>query len=693
MEIFEIKNKEIGARIGKLRTKSGELETPAFFPVINPHLPFVTPKDIKKVGFNSIITNAYSIYQDQKLKHKVKKEGLHKAYGWENVIATDSGAFQLWQYKDFLVSNLEMCEFQKKIGADIGAILDVPFGRKGKEKKKRAIIETAERAREAHEAELLGEKEETILMGPIHGAPHLDLLNFSIKKMTKFPFRMYAIGSIVPLMKDYRYKSLIRALLFARSHIPFNFPIHLFGAGHPIALALFTALGFDTFDSASYAEFAKKDRYITSHGSIKLKDLSYFPCTCPVCSSWKPKEIQKLNKAKRRHYLALHNLYTIKKEINSIRQAIKEGRLWKLIVNRIESHPKLAAAYHWLLEGGNIQPLEKMDPVYKKRGLLITRQEERNRPQIIRYKNRILERLYLWADKMIFTDHTGASEIPDRIDAQVFILDPFFGVIPREINAVYPLFQHESFLKDFSSDNFSYIEKFMEKLKEKGVERFFLYNVENESIHKMINSFGELREYKGEDLGILDENTALRHRLRAMFRYQFGPGAEKAVINPIVRRSGTTNKIREIYEQDVKENEINCIIKSEMEKGKKNTAKEKEPNQLLENKEKWLLAALVPQNYKIVPHPLLAWRFRELLGERYCVKVEDEAVPFIKEGKSIFAKFVSFASQQIRANDEVIVLSEEENLIAIGKAVLGGEEMMDFQRGVAVENRWGNQGK
>lgn len=695
MEIFEIKEKDVGARIGKLRTKSGELETPAFFPVLNPHFPLVHPKDLQKVGFNSLITNAYSLYKDEKLRKKVLKEGIHEAYNWESIIATDSGAFQLWQYKDFEVTNLEICKFQKKIGTDLGVILDVPTGKSGKTRKKQAIKTTIKRGEKIEQSGLL-KGGETIFLGPLHGTPHLDLLRYSLEKMTAIPFKMFSVGSIVPLMENYRYLPLLKSLSFIKRNIPTNYPLHLFGAGHPIALALLTLLGFDTFDSASYAKFARKNRYMTSRGSSKLKNLRYLPCKCPVCSSWSSKELLELNEAKRKHYLALHNLYVIKREINTIKQAIQEGRLWKLVASRVDSHPALARAYRWMLMESeeSTRYFTKFDPVYKKRGLLLTRREEFHHPQILRYKQRIKERKYIWADKAIITERKGALELPERVNAQVFLIDSPFGIIPREIQEVYPLFQHETFTEETSQENLSFISNFIEQLKHREVGKFFWYKIKRK-FRELLEELGVTEEYKGKDVGILPEKTVLKHKIKAMLRYQFGPGAEKTVRKISVQKSRKTERIRRIFaEKDrITNNEIEEIIKPEI-KEKKRTGKEistNEVREVLNEKKERMLGSLVPQNYKIVPQPLLAWRLKKQLDGKYSVTVDKEAEPFVRDGKSIFAKFVLDADEAIKANDEVLVLSREGNLIANGRAVLGGKEMLEFKRGVAVENRWGRQ--
>jgi predicted RNA-binding protein (TIGR00451 family) len=74
---------------------------------------------------------------------------------------------------------------------------------------------------------------------------------------------------------------------------------------------------------------------------------------------------------------------------------------------------------------------------------------------------------------------------------------------------------------------------------------------------------------------------------------------------------------------------------------------------------------------------------------RLWVKVRGEAAPFIAKGKSLFAKHVVDADGEIRPHEEVIVIGEENEVLAVGKAVLSGREMKAFERGVAVRVRRG----
>ncbi|RLI17645.1 pseudouridine synthase [Candidatus Bathyarchaeota archaeon] len=79
---------------------------------------------------------------------------------------------------------------------------------------------------------------------------------------------------------------------------------------------------------------------------------------------------------------------------------------------------------------------------------------------------------------------------------------------------------------------------------------------------------------------------------------------------------------------------------------------------------------------------------------RFWVKVSDEAAPFVADGKSVFAKHILDADEEIRPKEEVIVIDSRNNVLAVGRALLTGKEMKAFKTGVAVKVRRGiNEGE
>lgn len=71
------------------------------------------------------------------------------------------------------------------------------------------------------------------------------------------------------------------------------------------------------------------------------------------------------------------------------------------------------------------------------------------------------------------------------------------------------------------------------------------------------------------------------------------------------------------------------------------------------------------------------------------VKVNDEAEPFVSKGRSAYAKHVTDADAEIRPNDEVTIINNENQVLAVGRALLTGTEMKKFSRGIAVRVRRG----
>jgi predicted RNA-binding protein (TIGR00451 family) len=75
--------------------------------------------------------------------------------------------------------------------------------------------------------------------------------------------------------------------------------------------------------------------------------------------------------------------------------------------------------------------------------------------------------------------------------------------------------------------------------------------------------------------------------------------------------------------------------------------------------------------------------------QRSWVRIQEEAEPFVAKGKSVFAKHVIDADEEIRPQEEVIVVTRKGETLAVGRAVLSGKEMKAFRRGAAVRVRKG----
>ncbi len=572
---FEIKARDAAGRIGKLEVNGKKIETPAIMPVINPKQLIVTPKELKEMGFNIIITNSYIIYKDEELRQKALEIGIHKLLDYDGIIEVDSGSFQLMRYGGVDVTNREIIEFQHKIGVDIGTFLDVPtIPDAPREKAEEDLKITLERAKEAEEIKQIP------MNATVQGSTYLDLRTYAAKKLSEMNFEIHPIGAVVPLMESYRYRDLVDVVIASKLGLRPDRPVHLFGAGHPMIFALAVAMGIDLFDSASYALYAKDDRYLTPEGTKHLSELEYFPCSCPVCSRYTPQELREMPKEERVEMLALHNLWVIREELNRVKQAIKEGELWRLVDERSRSHPKLFSAYKRLLEYRDY--LEENEPITKSSAFFKVSEEIMGTPIVWRAKQR--------AERV-------KQKFPETIN------HPIFGEIPKYLSLSYPFAQSE------------------------GEEEFTIEKPKK----------NEARLY-----------------IQAVAEYQFGEGAGEAFKDAFVELSRKTGMPRQIKA-----------------KGKHLATFRAEDGLLT------LGIEGAKRLHRILPYP------------RMRVVVNEDAEPFARKGKNVFAKFVIDADENIRPYDEVLVVNKNDELLATGQTLLSGKELKIFQQGLAVKVRRG----
>jgi 7-cyano-7-deazaguanine tRNA-ribosyltransferase len=458
MMSFEIKEKDLLARIGKLKTKSGTIETPLLFPVVNPILQPISPRRIREeFGFEALITNAYIL--KKRFQKQPRENELREFLDFNGVVMTDSGAYQILVYGDVEVTPEEIVEYQERVGSDIATILDIPTGwRVSEDYARRTVRETLRRAKGLF---ALKTRDDVLWVGPVQGGRYLDLVAKSARAMRKMPFEIYALGSPTEVMECYRFDVLLDMIMTAKMNLPFERPLHLFGAGHPFMFVLAVALGCDLFDSAAYALYAREGRYMTEVGTLRLNELEYFPCGCPKCTKTNPKKILELPENERRVFLAEHNLHICQLELKRIKQAINDGRLWEHLEVRAHGHPALLQAVKRLKKYQVF--IEKHDPATKTSGLFFFDSLGLARPEVIHYEERLKARhippkkattLLLAPQTRTKPFHKSRMFLNIERNLRSFLKEKGgdvhvcfyaapFGVVPLELDEIYPLSQHE----------------------------------------------------------------------------------------------------------------------------------------------------------------------------------------------------------------------------------------------------------
>ncbi len=455
---FELRDRDLLGRIGRLRTKGGTVETPAFMPVVHPVSQAIPPRRMmEEFGCDILITNAYIL---RKHFGDVLDLEVHRFLDYDGVVATDSGAYQILVYGEVDTSPEEIIEFQKRIGSDIAVILDIPTGWDVPRSKVEWTVE--ETLRRAEAAIPLIEGEETLWVGPVQGGTHLDLVERSAKAIASMPYQIHALGSPTEVMESYRFPILVDMIMAAKQNLPPERPLHLFGAGHPMVFSLAIALGCDMFDSAAYALYARDDRYLTSYGTKRLENLGYLPCSCPVCRRHEAEELRGMLKGERVRLLTEHNLHVTMAEIETVKQAIAEGALWELMEARGRGHPALASALKRLYKYRD--DLEMGSPSYKGRGMFYFDSSGLARPEITRHIKRLDEQylpsvtssrllLILAPERRPFSRAQQYSLLKRKMenglgeaakDIHVCFYAQPFGVIPVELAETFPLSQFET---------------------------------------------------------------------------------------------------------------------------------------------------------------------------------------------------------------------------------------------------------
>ncbi len=454
---FEIKSRDLMARIGVIETKSGRFETPALLPVVNPAIQAISPKELRSVfGFEAVITNAYIIMRH--FGQEAARRGIHSILGFDGVVATDSGAYQLLVYGRVDVGPEEVVAYQEAIGSDIATILDVPTGwTDSREEALRTVLETAERGRQLWS---IRTRDDILWVGPVQGGKFTDLVALSARLMGGMPFDIHALGSPTPVMEAYRFDILVDMIMAAKTNLPPDRPLHLFGAGHPMMFSLAVALGCDTFDSAAYAIYARDGRYMTETGTARLEEMDYLPCDCPVCVRRSPEDLLDMPEDERTRLLAMHNLYACLRELRAIKEAIREGRLWEHLALRARSHPSLLRAFRKLAqEYGKI--LEESSPTSRRKGIFISSPLDLHRPEVLRYRERLIECFRPKGRILLLMPYPeqkpfSRSEEHDRFfralssrlgegwrEVHLCLYGLPFGLIPLELDQVHPLSQYE----------------------------------------------------------------------------------------------------------------------------------------------------------------------------------------------------------------------------------------------------------
>jgi queuine tRNA-ribosyltransferase len=350
---FEIlkKDKHTNARVGKLKTSHGIINTPFFMPVVTKGIAkFITLEDLKKIKTQCFISNSYLLYLKPGADFLKKTKGYHNFINWNKPIFTDSGGFQL-KNSDFFISMTnkgvwfkspfdgtkhfispeKVIEIQNIISSDVAMVLDdMQDTNQSLEKYTEAVdrtIDWAKRAIAVHK------NKKQMLFGIVQGGTYSHLRKKCAKEINKLPFDGIAIGGLaLGETKNKMHKAIDDSL----KYIDENKIKYLMGLGSPEDIVISIGKGVDCFDSIYPTKMARHGYLFTRKGPILLKKAKWKDvfepiekeCDCLTCKKHSLAYLHhlfRLNEPTVKFLLTIHNLRFIHKLLEDAREEIKKG--------------------------------------------------------------------------------------------------------------------------------------------------------------------------------------------------------------------------------------------------------------------------------------------------------------------------------------------------------------------------------
>jgi queuine tRNA-ribosyltransferase len=342
------------ARLGKLHTPHGVIETPVFMPVgTQGTVKTITPEEIKEIGAGIILSNTYHLFL--RPGHELIREagGLHRFMHWDGAILTDSGGFQVFSLGDLRTIKESGVEFrshidgsrqflspeiaiqvQMALGSDIVMAFDecAPYPCTH-EYAKDSLERTTRWLKRCKET--LTTTDRQALFGIVQGGMYEDLRRQSAAEITELDLPGYAIGGLsVGEPKEIMYE----VLDYTVPLLPREKPRYLMGVGSPDALIEGVMRGVDMFDCVLPTRIARNGTAMTRYGKVIVRNAGSMhdfgpidpTCDCYTCRNYSRAYIRHLIKAEEilgLRLMTIHNLRYLQNLMREIREAIKEDRL------------------------------------------------------------------------------------------------------------------------------------------------------------------------------------------------------------------------------------------------------------------------------------------------------------------------------------------------------------------------------
>jgi queuine tRNA-ribosyltransferase len=349
---FELLQTDGHARLGRLHTAHGSVETPVFMPVgTQATVKGLTPAQLEEIGAQIILGNTYHLTLRPGDETIAELGGLHRFMGWDRPILTDSGGYQIYSlalscriddqgavFRSHIDGSLfeltpeRAVAIQENLGADLAMCLDEcpPFGTDPDDLQRavRRTIHWAERCRAKHR------RADQALFGIVQGGTDLKLRGACAAALVGLDFAGYALGgfSVGETMEQ-----MVAVLPACAALLPVDRPRYLMGVGRPQDVLLAVASGMDMMDCVLPTRNGRNASAFTMDGCLRLRNARFkrdpgpieSGCRCYTCRHFSRAYVHHLFLADEMlgpTLLSLHNVAFYCRLMAEIREAIREQR-------------------------------------------------------------------------------------------------------------------------------------------------------------------------------------------------------------------------------------------------------------------------------------------------------------------------------------------------------------------------------
>jgi queuine tRNA-ribosyltransferase len=354
---FTIRARDGAARLGRLATSHGIVDTPAFMPVgTYGTVKAMTPEELEGLGAQVILANTFHLMLRPGPEVIAAHGGLHRFMHWAHPILTDSGGFQVFSLKslrriaeegvqfrspvdgrEVLLTPENSMEVQLALGSDIAMALDDCTEHPATEAQARASMERSMRwAVRSHARYHAGNAPPpgglfAIVQGGLHGALRLA----SLESLLRLEWPGLAIGGLAVGEAEEERLGVLELLV---PHMPEMRPRYLMGVGRPEDIVAAVLRGVDLFDCVMPTRHARNGHLFTSSGVINIRNATYTSdlspvdpeCDCYTCSNYSRaylRHLDRCNEILGSRLNTIHNLHFYINLLRSLREAIGAGSL------------------------------------------------------------------------------------------------------------------------------------------------------------------------------------------------------------------------------------------------------------------------------------------------------------------------------------------------------------------------------